>query len=578
MKCIFAITALLPIMLTSMLWGNDDRPTADNDTLLRFYPDDPDTLNLINASDNVSTAFQRLVYESLADRDLANPSKWNPMLAESWEFDPETLTYDIKLREGVMWHPITRPDGTEVLPKELTARDVKFTFDCILNDYTEAASLRSYYTDPSIEGDDKSIIEVSTPSKYRVKIRWKKPYFMADLFTLGTGIIPRHIYGYDEAGEPISFDYRSKEFADGFNNHWANMTMCGTGPMIFKEWKKGEQVTLDRNVDYWGDPYYFSKIVYRFISNPNTARTQLLQNDLDWGHISQKNQYLEAKKHPNVVNDKVVLKEYQATAYRYLGWNLRRPIFEDALVRRALGYAVPVQSFIDDIYYGLAQRVNGPFVPNGPFTNPNVKPIPFNLEKARQLLDEAGWIDTNQNGIRDKVVDGKLVEFKFDLMIYSDAPQYKTMAEIIQENFRKIGVEVQISPTKWALMLQKLRKKEFDATILGWVADWQSDPFQIWHGSQADLPESSNAIGYQNKKVDELIDKLRVTIKEEDQIPIYHEIHRLIFEDQPYAFLFSEMSTGALDARIDNWKSYPMLRPHLDTREWRSSRPRVLGQ
>ncbi len=281
-----------------------DKP-ATNDTLLLFYPDDPDTLNLINASDNVSTAFQRLVYEGLAERAMDNPSQWNPALAESWEFDDQTLTYTFHLRKGVMWHPITRPDGTVVPPKEFSAADVKFTFDCILNPYTEAASLRSYYIDEDLEGDDKTKIEVETPDKYTVKVRWKKPYFMADIFTLGAGVIPRHVYGNDAKGEPISFDYRSKEFADGFNNHWANTSMCGTGPMIFEKWDKGQQAVLKRNPDYWGHPFYFSNIVYRYITNPNTAKTQLLQGDLDWGGIVQKNQYLEAKEHPNVKSGKV---------------------------------------------------------------------------------------------------------------------------------------------------------------------------------------------------------------------------------------------------------------------------------
>ncbi len=550
---------------------------AENDVLQMYYTDDPDTLNFVTSSDSTSTAFQRQVYESMGERDMADPSIWKPALAESWTFDEETLTWTIKLREGVMWHSITRPDDTVIEPEEFTAKDVKFTFDCILNPFTEAAHVRSYFTDETIEGDDKSKIVVETPGKYEVVIRWLKPYFMHDTFTLGQGIIPRHVYGNDAKGEPISFDYRSKEFADGFNKHWANSTMCGTGPMIFKEWNKSDHVSLERNPNYWGTPFYFSHINYRYIKNPNTARQKVLQNELDWAGFTEKNQYLEAKTHDAVVGGKVVLKEYQSTSYRYLGWNTKRDVFNDAKVRTALSHAVPVQAFIDDVFYGLARRVNGPFVPDGPFSSPNVKEIPFDLDKAKALLAEAGWEDSNESGTVDKMIDGKLVEFKFDLMIFSDAPSFKTMAEIVQENFRKIGVEVTITPTKWALMLQNLRKKDFDATILGWSADWKGDPYQIWHGSQADEPESSNSIGYKNPEVDALIDKLRVTVNEEDQIEIYHQIHEKIFADQPYTFLFAEKTTAGLDARIENWKSYPMLRPHRDTREWHSTSARVLG-
>ena len=127
-------------------------------------------------------------------------------------------------------------------------------------------------------------------------------------------------------------------------------------------------------------------------------------------------------------------------------------------------------------------------------------------------------------------------------------------------------------------MLQKLRKKEFDATILGWVADWKGDPFQIWHGSQADLSESSNSIGYQNAEVDKGIEQLRVTMLEEDQIPLYRAIHKHIYDDQPYTFLYSEKATSGHHARLRNIQFFPLLRPHVDRRRWHAATARVLGQ
>ncbi|MDA1051063.1 MAG: ABC transporter substrate-binding protein [Planctomycetota bacterium] len=552
---------------------------AKEDVLLRYYGDDPDTLNLITGNDNVSSEFQRQVYDGLASRAYGDPSQWESHLAESWEFDEDNLEYIIHLRQGVKWHPITLPNGKVIRDKEFTANDVTFTFACVLNRHVEAASLRSYYStvDPDT-GEETPRIVVTKIDDYTVSVKWTEPYFMADEFTLAAAVMPRHVYSVDGNGEPISFDFASKEFADGFNNHWANTTMCGTGPMIFKEWKKGEQVVLERNPDFYGEPFYFSKIVFQFISNPNTARQKALQNDLDLASYSEADHFIEDQDHPNVKDGKVRLESFRRTAYRYLGYNLRRPVFEDKNVRMALSYAVPVDDIIQQIYHGLAMPMTGPFLPGGQFCNNDIKPVPFDLDKARQMLDEAGWKDTNENGIRDKMIDGKLVEFTFDLMIYADSPQYLSIAEIIKANFRKVGVDVQISPGKWALMLQKLRKKEFDATILGWVSDWKSDPYQIWHGSQADLPESSNAGGYKNPEVDKLIDQLRITMKEEEQITLYHEIHRLIYEDQPYTFLYLDKAMIGVHSRLQNLEFYPMLRPHMDAREWSSSSPRLFGK
>ena len=152
----------------------------------------------------------------------------------------------------------------------------------------------------------------------------------------------------------------------------------------------------------------------------------------------------------------------------------------------------------------------------------------------------------------EKEIGGTLVPARFDLMIYADSPSFGTVAEIIKESWRKIGVEAIISPTKWALMLQRLNNREFEACMLGWGSSWKEDPFQLWHGSQADEPYSSNYVSYRNPRVDALIDQLRITLDEKRQIPLYHEIDRLIYEDQPYTFLFAEDATSGYNVRLDN--------------------------
>jgi ABC-type transport system substrate-binding protein len=552
---------------------------AEHDVLLLYYGDDPDTLNVITSSDTVSTAFQQHVYESLANQSFADPDNWEPALAESWEFDEPTLTFKIKLRKGVYWHPMTLPNGKKLPRTEFTAADVKFTFDCILNESIEAASLRSYYTNPDAQTDaEKYKVRVTVIDPYTVKVQWSEPYFLAKEFTLGGfGVMPRHVYGFDENGEPISLDYRnSKEFADAFNNHWANTRMCGTGPLIFQKWKKEEEVTLKRNPEYWGEPYYFDQVVYRHIANPNTALQKVLQNELDWGAIPQKDQYVQSQSNANVKAGKVKLVDFVYPGYRYMGFNQQRDLFKDKRVRWAISHAVPINDIIEKIYFDLASPITGPFLPGSTANDDSIKPVPYDLEKARKLLDEAGWKDTDQNGVRDNVVAGKKVEAVFDLMIYAESPQYRQIAEIIRENCRKIGIEVQITPAQWALMLQKLRKKEFDATILGWALNWKGDPFQLWHGSQADLPESSNSIAYKNPEVDKLIEQLRVTMDEDQQTELFHKIHRLIYDDQPYTFLFMDQATVGYDARLENVHFYK-IRPCYDSREWHSSEPRLLA-
>ena len=572
-----AILAVLIVLLgltTVVVVGLSSGDSAqESDVLRRAYGDDPDTLNYVTASDSVSEAFQRLVYETLAERDFADPDKLVPALATGWEFDRQKLEFTIHLRKGVMWHPMRLPGGKLLPPAEFTSRDVKFTFDCILNKHVEAAHIRSYFEDPDAEDPTWPYkIKVRVVDKYTVKVRWSKPYFLAEDLTLNIGIIPRHVYSVDENGEPLSFDFSLKEFADGFNNHWANTRMCGTGPMMYKEWLRGRRLVLVRNPHYWGKPYHFRKIIYRYISNPNTVTHKLLRNELDFAGIQRKDQYLEARKDKNVLAGKVKLCEYVYPGYRYIGYNLNREFFKDKRVRWALSHAVPVREVIDQVWKGLAVPTAGPFLPGSSACDDSIKPVRFDLARSKQLLDEAGWKDTDDDGVRDKLVDGRKVSASYALMIYSSAPQYLTLAKFIKENCRKIGVEVKIEPAKWPLMLQKLRKRSFDACMLGWVLSWKGDPYQLWHSSQADQPDSSNHVAYRNPKLDKLIEQLRVTMNEKEQIDLYHKIHRVIYDDQPYTFLFQDKATAGYDSRIHNIRFYK-IRPCVDSRQWFATAP-----
>jgi ABC-type transport system substrate-binding protein len=555
----------LPVAPDDALTRGGVKPGSD--TLMLTYSNDPNTINPVLANDTVSEDFMRWVVDSLADRKFDNPDEFEPQLAERWEFDESQLEYTIHLRKGVKWHPTKFPDGTPIPSREFTSADVKFTFDCILNKSIDAASLRSYYEDPDAKEEaDKIKITLTVLDKYTLKVKWKKPYFQATEFTLGIQMIPKHVYSVDEKGEPISNDISSEEFAKGFNNHWHNSALCGTGEMIFSKWTKNERLELTRNPDYWGKPFYFSKVVFQSIPNNNTSLQMLLNGQLDSAGISEKNLYMQTKNDKAVQEGKVTLDQYSYPGYRYLGWNLKRDIFKEKAVRQALARAIPVQKIIDKILYGLAKPLTGPFLPGSSSYDDTLPLIPYDPEAAKKMLDEAGW-KAGPNGVRAKSIDGKSRSLSFDLIIYADSMMYKTIAEVIKEEFRQIGVDVQISPVKWPLMLEKLHKKEFDACLLGWALSWKQDLFQIFHGSQAEVPESSNAIGYKNAELDKLIEEHRVTMDEKKQVPLYKRMHRIIYEDQPYAFLFMDTQTGGHLSRIKNVQYYK-IRPCRDHREW----------
>ena len=546
--------------------ASSELTSAPPDVLRVTYFEDPETLNPLTSGDATGALFQSFVYEQLADRNMAEPDELIPRLAEKWEFDEERLEYTIHLRKGVQWQPVKLPQGETLPGREFTTRDVRFTFDCILNPHIPAG--RGDFEDPeATDAAHRYRIQLQIVDDYTFKIRWTKPYFLSEESSLMIAIIPRHVFSVDEHGELISLDFSSKEFADGFNNHWAGRQMVGTGPLRFGEWRRNERVNLIRNENYWGTPFHFNRVVFTSEANSYALLQKLLQHQTDWADIDQKDLYLQSRDNPNVANGQVMLNTYDYPGYRYIGYNLRRPLLADPAVRRALAHAVPVQEIIQVVFNGLATQTTGPFAIRSKAYNQQVKPLAYDLDKARELLKQAGWRDTNRNGTVDKVINGDRVEARLNLFIETGSSQYSTVAQIIQNNWRQIGVRVAITPVQQALMTQRVRAKEFDAVLLGWALAWRADPFLTWHSSKADLPGSSNLVGYRNEQVDKLVTELRVTFDKQKQIEMYHQIHKLIYDDQPYTFLFSEKQTCGYSGRLGNVKFYDVA-PCVDLREW----------
>jgi peptide/nickel transport system substrate-binding protein len=537
------------------------------DVLRISYVSDPDTLNPLCSGDATSALVQGFVYEPLAMRNMAEPDEFVPQLAERWEFDEDRLEFTIHLRRGVQWHPFALPDGTPLPAVEMTTRDVQFTFDCLLNPHIPATGRADFEDATARDDSERYKIRVETVDRYTFKVRWTKPYFAAEEATLTVPIIPRHVFSIDEQGDLISLDFSSREFAAGFTNHWASTRMCGTGPLVFDDWNRSDRLALTRNDDYWGTPFHFRRLVFSCEPNGYTLLQKLLQNEIDWADIDDKNLYLQSREHPSVRTGKVELRTYDYNGYRYIGYNLRRPFLRDKQVRRALTHAVPIEQIIDVVYKGLATQVTGPFLLASSAYNRNVRPLSFDLAQAQRLLDEAGWRDTNANGTRDKIVDGHLVEAVISLNISGSTPDDLTMAQIIQSNWRRIGVRLEITPVQQALMIQRLRSKDFDAVLAGWSLAWSPDPYQTWYGGNAELSDTPNAIGYRNVEVDRLVVALRSTFDRKRQREMYHRVHELIYDDQPYTFLFAEKQTCGFDGRLQHVNFY-RVNPCIDFREW----------
>ncbi|HXG30541.1 MAG TPA: ABC transporter substrate-binding protein, partial [Thermodesulfobacteriota bacterium] len=250
---------------------------------------------------------------------------------------------------------------------------------------------------------------------------------------------------------------------------------------------------------------------------------------------------------------------YFTPNYSYIGWNMARPYFSDRRVRTAMTHLVNRESILKEILYNLGEVVTNPFYINSPEYDRSIKPYPYDPEKAKMLLEEAGWVDHDGDGIRDK--DG--VDFRFEFLIPAGSDTGEKIATILKEELDRVGIDMQIRKTEWAVFTTRLNERRFDAVTLAWSMGVESDPYQIWHSSQAE--RGSNFVGFKNVEADRLIEEARTEFDRKKRIELYRRFSRIVHEEQPYTFLFCRKSTVALHKRFKGVKVYPL---GLDPLEW----------
>ncbi len=418
-----------------------------------------------------------------------------------------------------------------------------FSYRTVVNPVIEASRLATYY---------KDVESVTAPDDYTVRFTYSRPYFMSLAFAGGLTIIPKHVYDFDDP----------REF-----NRMRQVTAC-SGPYVLEDWKTGREIVLRRNERYWDEPAHFDRVVFRVTEDETAAYQKLQAEQIDMMSLSP-DQWRKA------LNDSKIKENYRLLTYRapsgytYIGWNNRNDLFDDARVRRALTHLVPRKKIAEKLLHGLPEVVTGPFWPGAPEADVplqydrSIEPYSFDPGKALELLAEAGWRDTDGDGVLDR--DGR--SFEFILMIPSSAQASMTIASATREEMARVGVKVELHQLEWTVFVEKLNTRSFDACLLGWSGGVEGDPYQIWHSSSIGAPENpgSNHIGYENERVDQLIERARRTFDIEKRNALYHEFHRILHEDQPYTFLFYSPPRVAVHKRFEGVTVHLL---GLDTQEW----------
>jgi ABC-type transport system substrate-binding protein len=424
------------------------------------------------------------------------------------------------LRKGVRFH-----DGHEV-----TAEDVRFTYEAIMNP-----------RNLSPRGSDfEPIKRVEVLDPYTVRVVYKRLYSPAiNAWTMG--ILPAHLLSEEALQKETAARGLSEaaRAAFGMRDAGFNRAPIGAGPFRFVEWQSDERIHLKRNEDYWEGAPEYQDYYLRIIPDLLTQEVEFRTGAIDYyGALPhQVHRYLKDPKYQSFTS--------LAFAYSYIGYNLRRPLFQDARVRRALGMAIDVGEIIQYLLYGEGEQVTGPYAKDSDWYDPSVSPLPYDPAGARRLLEEAGF-KPNTEGWLEK--DGKVFEFN---LITNTNPQRKNIMTVAQNAWKKIGVKCNTQYFEWAVFLKDfVNKGEFDALVLGWsMTPLDPDLYQLFHSSQTG-PEQLNFVAYKSPEVDDLIVEIRQEYDRERQRKLAHTLHRRIALDQPYTFLYAPKSTRVLDKKI----------------------------
>ena len=301
---------------------------------------------------------------------------------------------------------------------------------------------------------------------------------------------------------------------------------------MFKEWSPGEKIVLEANEDYFEGKPYIKRVLYRVIPDQSTMFLELLSGGLDYMGLNPIQ--FETQTETPAFRRRFNKYRYPSSGYTYLGYNLRKALFQDKRVRQAISYAIDKNELIDGVLLGLGQVATGPYKPGSWAYNPAVKTYAYDPERSRALLAEAGWQDSDGDGILDK--EGK--PFSFTIVTNQGNDQRIKSGEIIQRRLREVGIEVRLRVIEWASFLKEfINPGNFDATILGWTIPPDPDSYNVWHSSKT-RPGELNFVQFRHPEVDELLEKGRRTLSQEERKKLYDRFQEILAEEQPYTFLY----------------------------------------
>lgn len=484
---------------------NTPYPASSGGTLIDAMTGEPSGLIAMIAGESAASAIAGNLFNSLLkyDKNLDLTGE----LAQSWEVSADQRTITFHLKPHLKW-----ADN-----QPLTSADVLFTWQKVTNEHT-----RTPYG-----SDFKLVNKAETPDSLTFRVTYALPYAPALDTWAGLHILPKHALK-DQ-------DINNTAFArNPIGSHYYKLT----------EWKNGQYLKLSRNPNASQGQAKIDHLLSRIIPDKAAQFLELSADNIDSMALNPIQYARIFPSRPELTKNIALYKEL-GNSYSYMGFNLKRKPFDDVRVRQAINYAIDKQEIIDGVLLGLGEPVASPYKPGTRWSNPKLKPYPYDPNKARALLREAGFADTDGDGILEK--DGK--PFSFEILTNQNKEREMT-AVLIQRRLKEVGIEVNIRVLEWASFLGRfIKPKQFDAVVLGWSLSLDPDQYGIWHSSQQ-APGQFNFISYSNPQVDTLLEAGRVELNPEKRMEIYHAFAEIVLRDSPVIYLSAGYGLSAIHKRV----------------------------
>lgn len=540
---------------------------SKENTVVYHVIGEPDDMHPTNGNSATRTFLNNYTQNFVMASDIKMLDA-RPDVVKAWpEVSEDELEFTYELRDEPTWD-----DGTQ-----LTVEDVIFTFKAVKCPLTNNPHAKPY-----VENLETIVVDPANPRRFTLKM--KKKYIQNIVFLTDYPMLQESYWDPSKTLRKYSFqqlDDANLNTNASDLNAWATEFndakysrkpefLVGMGPYQFAEWKPGQSYTLVRKENHWTsklsnpneyETSYPDKIIFKINTDPNSQALEFKTQTLDASTYLSIKKLLELQEDPNFEAN-YHSRFTNTYNYSYMAFNCRpdgvehKKFFDDKRVRRAVAMLVPVDQINMVLNRGKNKRMVGPVSPLKKEYNHDLPLIQKDLEGAKLLLEEAGWTDTDGDNIRDKVVDGEKLSFEFDLHYMTTQVEWRDEAQMIAEALYEAGIKCNITPLDFAVHYDRARNHKFDAMLAAWAGSSVPEDFtQIWH-TESWASKGSNFGGFGNAESDALIDSLKYELDMEKRIPMARKLQAMIYEEQPYVFMFASTRRNVIHKRFGNADMY----------------------